>query len=113
MNNLNSFLVEGNLVRDPELTITEAGNSVCNFTIASNRYYKNGSGEPIQEVSYFDCVAWNGLAEVCSEYLHKGRGVRIVGRLKQDRWIDTEGNKKARIKVICDSVDFKPVFTQH
>ena len=63
---------------------------MCSLTVACNRYYKQNE-ELQEEVSYFDVTTWNRLAEVCKEYLSKGRGVRVVGRLKQDRWQDTEG----------------------
>ena len=61
------------------------------------------------EVSYFDVETWSKLAEICSDHLAKGRGVRVVGRLKQDRWNDTDGNQKSRIKIVAEHVEFKPV----
>jgi len=107
MNNLNSILLEGNLVRDPEISYTPKGSPVCNFSIASNRYYKQGE-ELEQEVSYFDVTVWNRLAEVCKEYLAKGRGVRVVGRLKQDRWEDPEGKTRSKVHIVAEHVEFKP-----
>lgn len=108
MNNLNSILVEGNLTRDPVIRETPKGTPVCSFSVASNRYYKQ-SGESQQEVSFFDVEVWAGLAETCATYLEKGRGVRVVGRLKQDRWQDTDGKPQSRIKIIAEHVEFKPV----
>ena len=90
MNNLNSVLIEGNLVRDPELKYSPKGTAVCSFALASNRYFKQDE-ETQKEVSFFDVTTWSRLAEVCGEYLKKGRGVRVVGRLKQDRWTDADG----------------------
>ena len=107
MNNLNSILLEGNLVRDPEISYTPKGTPVCNFSIACNRYYKQGE-ELQEEVSYFDVTVWNRLAEVCKEYLAKGRGVRVVGRLKQDRWEDPEGKTRSKVHVVAEHVEFKP-----
>jgi single-strand DNA-binding protein len=107
MNNLNSILLEGNLVRDPEISYTPKGTPVCNFSIASNRYYKQGE-ELEQEVSYFDVTVWNRLAEVCKEYLAKGRGVREMGRLKQDRWEDPEGKTRSKVHIVAERVEFKP-----
>ena len=107
MNNLNSILLEGNLVRDPELSYTAKGTPVCSFAVASNRYFKQDD-EPQQEVSYFDVTVWNRLAEVCKEYLSKGRGVRVVGRLKQDRWEDGEGKTRSKVHIIAEHVEFKP-----
>ncbi len=108
MNSLNSVLLEGNLTRDPEFTSTGKGTSVCHFSVAANKYYKKDN-ENQKEVSYFDIEAWAGLADNCNQYLAKGRGVRVVGRLKQDRWIDKDtGDNKQRIKIVADHVDFKP-----
>jgi single-strand DNA-binding protein len=109
MNNLNSILIEGNLTRDPELAETPKGTSVCNFSVASNRFYKQDQ-ELQKEVSFFDIEAWARLAETCSEYLKKGRGVRVVGRLKQDRWQDKDGNPRSRVKIVAEHVEFKPEF---
>ena len=107
MNNLNSVLIEGNLVRDPELSYTPKGTPVCKFAVATNRFFKQDD-EYQREVSYFDITTWSRLAEVCGEYLTKGRGVRVVGRLKQDRWEDTEGNTRTKIQIIAEHVEFKP-----
>ncbi|MGA2764830.1 MAG: single-stranded DNA-binding protein [Spirochaetia bacterium] len=107
MNNLNSLLIEGNLVRDPELSYTPKGTAVCKFTVASNRFFKQEQ-ETQKEVSFFEVTTWARLAEVCGEYLKKGRGVRVVGRLKQDRWTDPEGKPRSRIYVIAEHVEFKP-----
>ncbi|MCD6120520.1 MAG: single-stranded DNA-binding protein [Spirochaetales bacterium] len=107
MNNLNSVLIEGNLVRDPELTYTPKGTPVCKFSVATNRFFKQDD-EYQKEVSYFDVTTWSRLAEVCGEYLTKGRGVRVVGRLKQDRWEDPEGNTRTKVQIVAEHVEFKP-----
>ena len=111
MNSLNSILVEGNLTRDPELKTTPKGTSVCSFSVASNRFYKQDQ-EYQKEVSFFDVETWAKLAESCAEYLEKGRGVRVVGRLKQDRGQDQEGNPRSKVKIVAEHVEFKPVFTK-
>lgn len=107
MNNLNSILIEGNLVRDPELSYTTKGTALCKFTVASNRFYKQDE-ELQKEVSFFDVTTWTRLAEVCGEYLKKGRGVRVVGRLKQDRWTDPDGKPRSRILIVAEHVEFRP-----
>lgn len=109
LNSLNSIIVEGNLTRDPQLKTTPNGNSVCNFSVASNRFFKQGE-ETEKEVSYFDVETWARLAETCGQTLKKGRGVRVVGRLKQDRWEDQSGKTVSRIKIVAEHVEFKPVF---
>jgi single-strand DNA-binding protein len=108
MNNLNSVLIEGNLVRDPEHGTTSKGMPFCRFSMASNRSYKQDDGYQ-EEVSFFDVTAWSRLAEVCGEHLKKGRGVRVVGRLKQDRWTDSEGKNRNRVQIVAEHVEFKPL----
>ena len=105
MNNLNSIILEGNLTRDPVTDTTPRGTSVCRFTVASNRYYKS-EGERQEEVGYFDVEVWSRLAETCGEYLTKGRGVRVVGRLKQDRWTSQEGRPRSRVRIVGEHVEF-------
>lgn len=111
MNSLNTIMIEGNLTRDPELRETPKGTPVCSFSVASNRFYRYEE-ELQKEVSFFDIETWARSAERCGEELSKGRGVRVVGRLKQDRWTDGEGKKHSRVKIVADHVEFKPVFTK-
>jgi single-strand DNA-binding protein len=109
MNSLNSILLEGNLVKDPEVSYTPKGVAICKFSIAVNRSFKQEE-EYQKEVSFFNIVTFLKLAEVCKEYLAKGRGVRIVGRLKQDRWNGTDGKAKSAVVIIAEHVEFKPEF---
>jgi single-strand DNA-binding protein len=109
MNSLNSILVEGNLVKDPSLKTLPSGNQVCDFTLATNRFYKSGEEGFEKEVSYFDIEAWARLGSACSQNLKKGRGVRVVGRLKQDRWMDPEGKQRAKVKIVAEHVEFKAI----
>lgn len=95
------------MTRPPESRSTPKGTPICSFTVASNRYYRTGTDKQ-NEVSYFDVEAWSGLAERCAGNLDKGRGVRVVGRLKQDRWTDDEGKSKSHIKIVAEHVEFKP-----
>jgi single-strand DNA-binding protein len=109
MNNLNSILIEGNLVRDPLLKSTPKGTAVCTFTLASNRYYKQDTAYE-KEVGFFDVETWSKLAENCYNLGHKGRGVRVVGRLKQDRWEDSDGKPHSRVTIVAEHVEFRPDF---
>ncbi|MDR2842352.1 MAG: single-stranded DNA-binding protein [Spirochaetaceae bacterium] len=109
MNNLNSILIEGNLVKDPVFRSTTKGTPLCTFCLASNRFYKQESGLE-KEVSYFDVEAWSKLAENCRSLGHKGRGVRVVGRLKQSRWNGADGTLRTRISIVAEHVEFKPDF---
>lgn len=110
MNNLNNIILEGNCVEDPVLSITSKGTPFCIFSIANNRSYKSGD-EYQKEVSFFDIEVWGRLAEVISQYCQKGRGVRVVGRLKQNRWEGEDGKKFSRIRVVAEHVEFKPYFS--
>ena len=98
MNNLNSILIEGNLVKDPVLRSTPNGTPVCLFSVATNRFFKQND-ELQKEVSYFDIESWAATAQTCGSTLTKGRGVRVVGRLKQDRWNDENGAPKVEFEV--------------
>jgi single-strand DNA-binding protein len=107
MNDLNSVLLEGNLVRDPELRAAQNGISVCNFSIAYNRSYKKGDIYE-KETSFFDVNSWGKLAEMAAGVGKKGRKARIVGRLKQERWQSAEGKAMSRITVVAEHIEFRP-----
>lgn len=111
MNNLNSILIEGNLVRDPLLRSTAKGTPVCTFSLASNRFYKQDTGFE-KEVSFFEVETWAKLAENCQNLGHKGRGVRVVGRLKQERWQGSDGKPRAKIVIVAEHVEFRPDFSE-
>jgi single-strand DNA-binding protein len=109
MNNLNSILIEGNLVRDPLYRATAKGTPLCTFSLASNRFYKQDSVLE-KEVSFFDVETWSKLAETCKAHGRKGRGVRIVGRLKQERWNGSDGKPHSKVAIIAEHIEFKPEF---
>jgi single-strand DNA-binding protein len=109
MNNLNSILIEGNLVRDAELRITPKGTAVCTFPIASNRFYKQDAGFE-KEVSFFNVEAWSKLAESAGISGRKGIAVRIVGRLRQDRWQDKGNKPQSKIVIVAEHIEFRPEF---
>lgn len=105
MGNYNRVILMGNLTRDPEVRFLDSGMAVASFGLAVNRKWKK-DGETKEEVSFFDCEAWGKTAEICGEYLAKGRPVLIDGRLKQERWEDDGGNKRQKIKVVINEVQF-------
>jgi single-strand DNA-binding protein len=110
MSNLNSILVEGDVIGDPKFNINSEGVFICcKFTISSCRYFKTDTGLE-KEVSYFDIETWYKLAEQCAKRGHKGRGVRVVGRLKQERWNDIDGKPQSKIIIVAEHVEFKPGF---
>jgi single-strand DNA-binding protein len=101
--NTNNVTIEGNMVRDPELRTTNGGQSICSFSIASNRFFKKGD-EFDKEVSYFDVQCWAGLAQDVNSRGKKGSSVKITGRLKQERWVNKEGKNCQRIIIVAESV---------
>lgn len=108
MNQLNSLIIEGNVARQAELLEPTAGFKVCKFPVAVDRWYKNRNGEGVTEVSFFDVETYGKMAEICEKQSLKGRGIRVVGRLKQDRWKDAEGKYQSKIFVVAEHVEFKP-----
>ena len=111
-NNLNSILIEGNLVRDPMFRSTPKGTPVCTFSLASNRFFRQESGLE-REVSFFEIETWAKLAEACNNLGKKGRGVRVVGRLKQDRWTGADGKPRSKISIVAEHVEFRPEFKKN
>ncbi len=107
MKHLNSVILEGNCVRDPQVTITSHGKTLCTFSIANSRYYKSNENF-VEDVSFIDVQTWGKWAEIVSEKCKKGRGVRIVGRLKQLRWHDSNNKTRSKIIVLAEHIDFKP-----
>ena len=104
-NDLNRVVLVGRMVRDPELRYTPAGAAVCSFSLANGRSYTQGS-EKKEQTSYFDCVAWSKLGELITEYCKKGAQIAIEGRLQQRRWDDSEGNKKSKIEIVAENIQF-------
>jgi len=102
---LNSVFIAGNLTRDPELRVTTGGTSVCSFVLAVNKKYTQGN-EQKEEVAFIKVVAWGKLGELCAEYLKKGSGALVIGRLKQERWETEGGDKKEKTCVYADQIQF-------
>lgn len=110
MNAMNQIIIEGNVVRDSAVKETPKGTKVATMSIASNRVYKDTNGDFQQEVSFFDVETWgNNFCERVTKNAVKGRGVRVVGRLKQNRWKDGSGKSFSKVYIIADHIDFKPV----
>ncbi|MBN2509905.1 MAG: single-stranded DNA-binding protein [Spirochaetales bacterium] len=111
MEYINNLIIDGNLTKDPEFKETANGRKLCVFSIANNRYYRTKE-EAKQETSFFEVETWAQEAEDCSRKLEKGKGVRVIGRLKQDRWEDTDGKQKSRIKIVAEHVYVKTIQEQ-
>ena len=106
MANLNKVLLMGNLTRDPELRYLQSGSAVCDFGIATNRRWRSQSGEQKEEVCFVDVTFFGRTAEVISEFMKKGRPIFVEGRLKLDSWTDREGNKRSKLHVIGQNMQF-------
>lgn len=107
MRGFSKAIITGNLTRDPELRSTPNGASVCSFTVAVNRVYRDASGEQKEDVSFIDCSAWGKLAEMISQYAKKGTGVLVSGRLDQRSWEDkTTGSKRSRVEIVAEDFNF-------
>ena len=106
MASLNKVMLIGNLTRDPELRYIPSGAAVTSFTVAMNRVYKLQTGEKKEEVSFVRVVVWGRLAEVCNDYLKKGRPVFVEGRLQSRSWDGPDGQKKSALEVIAVNVQF-------
>ncbi|HYE95532.1 MAG TPA: single-stranded DNA-binding protein [Rubricoccaceae bacterium] len=91
---VNKVILIGNLGADPELRYTPSGTAVCNFRIATNESYKDREGNMVEKTEWHNVVAWERLAEICGEYLKKGRQVYIEGSLQTRQWEDQEGNTR-------------------
>ena len=109
MNQLNSLILEGHLVRDSVPSEPAPGFKKCSFTVGVNRYYKNKNNQDVNEVSFFDVEAYGTMAEYCAEKAKKGRGVRVVGRLKQDTWKTNDGKSASRVYVVAEHIEYKPL----
>lgn len=105
MASLNKVFLMGNLTRDPELKHTGQGNSVCNFSIAVNRKYKQGE-EWKTEVAFFNIVVWGKSGENCAKYLTKGKSVLVEGRLNNRSWEAQDGTKRSATDIVADNVQF-------
>ncbi len=106
MNNLNTVLVEGNLTRDPKEIIFGGDFRKCQFSIANNRYYlKNGAWTA--DTSFFIVEVFGSSVQACMNYLKKGRGVRVVGRLRQMQW-QTNGIPHETVSIIAEHIEFQP-----
>ena len=94
----------GNLTRDPEMRYTPQGAAVCTFGIATNRDWKTDTGEKKEDVEFHNIVAWNKLAEICSQYLKKGGKVYVEGRLSTSTWQAPDGAQRNKTEVVISDM---------
>lgn len=106
MSTLNRVFLMGNLTRDPEVRYTPSGTAVGDLGLAVNETYKNKSGETVESTVFVDVEVWSRQAETCAEYLYKGSPVFVEGRLKLDQWENQQGEKRSKLRVRADRVQF-------
>lgn len=103
---LNKVFLMGNLTRDPEIRQLNSGKTVVKMGLAVNREWRNQQGEQQKETTFLDIEAWGRLAENCGRYLAKGRPVFVEGRLRLDSWETQDGQKRNKVLVVADNVQF-------
>ncbi len=101
---LNKVQLIGNLTRDPELRYTPSGAAVCTFGLATNRSWTTDTGDKHEESEFHNIVSWNKLAELCSQFLLKGRKVYVEGRLATRTWQGQDGQQRTRTEVVIDDM---------
>lgn len=101
---LNKAMIIGNLTRDPELKQIASGQSVCSFGVATSRNWKDASGNKQEQTEFHNIVAWGKLAEICGQYLVKGKKVYVEGRLQTRDWEGQDGVKRYRTEIICENM---------
>jgi single-strand DNA-binding protein len=101
---LNKVQLIGNLTRDPELRYTPQGTAVCSFGVATNRYWVTDAGEKREDTEFHRIVAWNKLAELCSQLLFKGRKVFVEGRLQTRQWTAQDGTPRQTTEIVISDM---------
>jgi len=104
---INKAMVYGNLTRDPEMKALPSGQQVTSFSLATNRVWKDKMGAKQESVDYHNIVMFGKIAELAAQYLKKGSGVYVEGRMQTRSWDDPSG-KKYRTEVIADTMQFGP-----
>src|SRR3954466_3474678 len=103
---VNKVILIGNLGKDPEVRFTPSGQAVANFTIATNDSWTDKQGQKQERTEWHRIVVWGKLAELCGEYLSKGRQCFVEGRLQTREWTDKEGKKNYTTEVVATQVTF-------
>lgn len=102
----NRVTLAGTLTRDPEVRFFSNERAVANFGLAINRKYRGGDGETKEETTFVDIECWGRIAELCGQYLTKGKQALIEGRLRLDTWEDKGGSKRSKLKIVAETVQF-------
>lgn len=106
--NLNKVFLIGRLTRDPENKALPSGQSVTSFSVATDRFFNDKSGQKQQQVEFHNIVSFGRLAEITSQYLTKGSLIFIEGRLQTRTWQDSSGNKRSRTEIVAERLQLGP-----
>ena len=98
---LNKIILQGRLTRDPEMFATQSGHTICKFTLANNRRFKER-----EEVLFIDCAAFGKTADACGRYLGKGASCLVSGRLATEKWTGKDGQEKQKNSITIEEVEF-------
>lgn len=105
---INKAIIYGNVTRDPELKALPSGNKVCNFSVATNRTWKDANGAKQEATDYHNVVFYGKQAEVIAQYMRKGSGIMVEGRLSTRSWDGPDGKKNYRTEIVGDGFQFGP-----
>lgn len=105
---INKAIIYGNLTRDPELKSLPSGTSVCEFGVATNRVWKDKNGSRQESTDYHNIVIFGRQAELVKQYLRKGSGVFVEGRIQTRSWDAQDGTKRYRTEIVADRIQFGP-----
>ncbi|MEI7899649.1 MAG: single-stranded DNA-binding protein [bacterium] len=106
MASFNKVILMGNLTRDPELKQIPSGSKVAELRLAVSETWRDKNGQSKEVTCFVDVVAWEKLAELCQQYLAKGRSVLVEGRLQMDEWKNQQGEPRSKLRVRADTVKF-------
>lgn len=101
---INKVILIGNVGRDPELRYTASATAVANFSLATERSFKDRDGNRRKETEWHKCVAWARLAEIINEYAQKGRQLYVEGRLQTRSWEDKDGNTRYQTEIVVEEM---------
>jgi single-strand DNA-binding protein len=110
ISNLNSLLIEGVLKEAPLYRLTPKGVPVCTLVIVSKQYRRDGKKSE-EEIGFFQVRAGSKLADACNAQGREGRGLRVVGRLKEERWVGPDGKPRSKVFIVADHVEWRPEYT--
>lgn len=105
---INKAIIYGNLTREPELKSLPSGSPVCEFGVATNRVWKDKNGAKQESTDFHNVVVFGRQAEIVKQYMHKGNGILVEGRIQTRSWDAQDGTKRYRTEIVADRIQFGP-----